>query len=130
MRAFSVPQVEVNNDLILIVPNTLNYDLGEGETNVRAASGGGNSIRSVHTQNAESKIGKVMFSVYLTADMDDRIREWKDSTGANAIKFSERLGDGTVSARSFENMSLINSVNREATADGTVPLEFSGDPAI
>lgn len=127
-NALSVPQVVINNENIRVVPNSLVYDGGEGETNTRAASGGGNNIESVHTVNAEDKLSKVMFDVYLTADIDGKIAEWKERTGANGITLSERFGDGTTVTRAFSRMSLTNKIDRNASADGVVSLEFMGDP--
>jgi hypothetical protein len=128
MRALSTPQVSVNNVNIRIVPNSLRYDGGEGEVNVRAASGGGNNIESVHTSNAETKIGKVMFDVYLDTELDSFIAQWKEDIGVNSISFSERFNDGTAVTRSFDRMSLMNAVERNASADGVTSLEFEGDP--
>lgn len=124
----SVPSVVVNNETISIVPNSFTYDGGEGEINVRASSAGGGTVESVHSVNAEGKIGKCKFDVYLTSDMDSRIREWKSQVGQNNIQFSQRLSSGSSSARSFSRMSLINAVERNASSDGVVSLEFSGDP--
>lgn len=128
MRALSVPQVNINNVNIRIVPNSLRYDGGEGEVNVRAASGGGNEIETVHTSNAETKIGKVIIDVYTTSTIDSQIAEWKADIGLNSISFSERFNDGTAITRSFDRMSLMNAVERQASADGVTSLEFEGDP--
>lgn len=127
-RALSVPQVTINNENFRIVPNSLVYDGGEGEINVRAASGGGNNIESIHTVNAETKISKVMFDVYLTAELDANIARWKEQVGTNSVGFSERLGNGELVPRSFDNMSLTPSIERNASADGVTSLEFMGDP--
>ena len=124
----SVPSVIVNNETISIVPNSFTYNGGEGEINVRAASGGGNTIESVHSVNAENKIGKCMFDVYLTPDMDSRIRTWKNNVGQNVIQFVQRLSGGGSVTRSFSRMSLMNDVERQASSDGVVSLEFAGDP--
>ncbi len=128
MRALSTPQININNVNIRIVPNSLRYDGGEGEVNVRAASGGGNQIESVHTSNAETKIGKVMFDVFLDTELDGFIAQWKENIGINSISFSESFNDGTSVTNSFDRMSLINNVERNASADGVTSLEFSGDP--
>lgn len=124
----SVPSVIVNNETIAIVPNSFSYNGGEGEINVRAASGGGNTIESVHSVNAEGKIGKCKFNVYLTPDMDSRIRTWKSQVGQNNIQFVQRISGGGNVTRSMSRMSLTNDVERNASSDGVVSLEFSGDP--
>lgn len=124
----SVPSVIVNNETIAIVPNSFTYDGGEGEINVRAASGGGNNIESVHSVNAENKIGSCKFDVYLTPDMDSKVRSWKNQVGQNNIQFVQRISGGGNVTRSFSRMSLINPVERNASSDGVVSLEFKGDP--
>lgn len=124
----SVPSVIVNNQTIAIVPNSFSYDGGEGEINVRAASGGGNTIESVHSVNAEGKIGMCKFEVYLTPDVDSLIRTWKNQVGQNNIQFVQRLTGGGNFTRSMSRMSLVNKVERGASSDGVVSLEFSGDP--
>lgn len=124
----SVPSVIVNNQTIAIVPNSFTYNGGEGEINVRAASGGGNTIESVHSVNAEGKTGKCKFDVYLTPDMDSQIRSWKNQVGQNNIQFVQRLSGGGNFTRSMSRMSLINEVERQASSDGVVSLEFAGDP--
>ena len=124
----SVPAVIVNNETISIVPNSLTYDGGEGEINVRSSSGGGNTVESVHSVNAENKIGSVKFDVYLTPDMDSRVRGWKNQVGQNVIQFVQRISGGGSVTRSFQRMSLMNMVERQASSDGVVSLEFAGDP--
>jgi hypothetical protein len=124
----SVPSVIVNNETIAIVPNSFTYDGGEGEINVRAASGGGNTIESVHSVNAEGKIGGCKFDLYLTPDLDSKIRTWKGQVGQNNIQFVQRISGGGNVTRSLSRQSLINMVERNASSDGVVSLEFKGDP--
>lgn len=124
----SVPSVIVNNQTIAIVPNSFSYNGGEGEINVRAASGGGNTIESVHSVNAEGKLGSCKFDVYLTPDVDSLIRTWKSQVGQNSIQFVQRLSGGGNVTRSLSRQSLINPIDRMASSDGVVSLEFKGDP--
>jgi hypothetical protein len=95
---------------------------------VRSASAGGKTVKSVHSENAEDKIGKCSFDMYLTSDLDSKIAELKENIGANSIKAFQRLPDGSSSPVSYDNMSLVNDVDREASADGTTTFEFEGDP--
>ena len=126
--ALSTPTVIVNNISMLIYPNSLVYDGGEGELVVRSGSGGGGMNLSVHTQNAETTIGKCSFDVFLTQDMDAKIALWKEQIGANSIQVVQRSNPGLAVTLSFDNMSLINAVERKAGADLVTSLEFAGDP--
>ena len=129
-RGLSNPQIEVNNENLAIVPNTLSYQAGEGDTNVRAASGGGESTQTVHTVDAESRISMVKFQVYVTSEIDALISEWKAQPGENVVSFSEASSASTTVTRTFNGMSLMNHPERNPTADGTIELEFAGDPMV
>lgn len=122
----STPQVTVNNNTVAIVPNSLTYDGGEGQINVRAASSGGAGVESVHSGDAETRIGKVMFDIYLKDETDGFISTWKSQL--NVISFGQASAGGVSTTRTFRNMSLVNDVERNAAADGVVSLEFEGDP--
>ncbi len=124
--AISVPTVVVNNETIAIVPNSLKYDAGEGEQKVRAASTGGGGSEPVHTADAESKFSKVMFDVYLTTDIDNKISGWKNRIGRNSIEFTQVVGATDFVSRAFDQMSLVPSIERDAGADGVTSLEFNG----
>lgn len=123
----SVPTVIINNETFAIVPNSFMYDGGEGEVNVRAASAGGGNTTSVHSQNAETQIGKCKFDVFLVSGLDAYIALWKDNIGANRVQAVQASPDGQSVTLSFDNMSLVNAVERDASADGVTSLEWEGD---
>ncbi|WP_368566209.1 hypothetical protein [Pseudoxanthomonas sp. UTMC 1351] len=126
--AISAPSVSINNETLGIVPNSFTYDGGEGEISVRSASAGGSSAESVHAINAETMISKVTFELYPTPDLDARVRRWKRQIASNVIQITQVLENGDSIARTFQHMSLMNPIERNASADGTVSLEWSGDP--
>lgn len=126
----SVPAIRVNDELIRIVPNSFVYDGGEPEITVASASSGSGNSESVHSVNAETEYSMCKFSVYLTADLDAKIRDWKSQVGANNIKVDQANANGASFVRSFPGMSLGPKVERPAGADTTVDLEFSGDVMV
>ena len=126
-RKISTPAVRINDELVSIVPNSFVYDGGEGEVTVSASSAGAGNSSSVHAENAETQISMCKFSVFLVDDLDAQIRLWKNNVGINEIKATESGGRLIPVVRIFPNMSLVNQVEREASADGTVELEFQGD---
>lgn len=121
--------VRINDETIPIVPNSLMVNMSRGEVNVRAASSGGRSIQSVHSENVENAIGRVTFDVYVDKEMAQKIDQWKDNTGSNSVKIisSNRNNPFTMSM-SFA--SLINDVELNLTSDGVTSLEFTGDPIV
>jgi hypothetical protein len=124
----SVPAITVNNEPWKIVPNSFKYNDGLGTTTVRSASTGGKSSSSVHSENAEDKVGKCSFDMYLTTDLDSKIATLKENTGANSVQALQSSKSGDAVTLSFDNLSLANDPDREASADGVTSLEFEGDP--
>ncbi len=127
-QAFSNPTVRINGTTFAVVPNTVVSVGGDGETNVRTASAGGNSVTTVHTVNAESKIGKIMFDIYPTAANEQQIRSWKNNVGANTVALVESFGDGSSASESLTTASLTNDPEKNKSADGVISLEWSGNP--
>jgi len=130
IRSISVPSVRVNDELFRIVPNSFVYNGGEGEITVRAASSGSGNVETVHAENAETQMSMCKFSLFLDNDLDSKIREWKREIGTNTIKADQANANGASFVRVFPGMSLINAVERNASSDGVVEVEFSGDPMV
>jgi hypothetical protein len=126
--AIANPTIRVNDETVSVVPNSVTVKLGGGETNVRASSAGGNSIETVHTSNAESKIGAVNFDIFNTPEMVRKVSAWQASTGGNTIQVIGNLPNGTSISLSMQTVSLTNDPDLELSADGVTSLEFMGDP--
>jgi len=127
MQTLSTPAIIINNETYKIVPNSFMYEGGEPEINVRNASAGAGNNSSVHSEDVESAIGGCKFDIYLLTNVDRDIAGWKRRIGDNSIQAIQRNSDGTSVTLSFDNQSLTNKVEREASADGVVSLEWSGD---
>ena len=128
MQGLSVPAIKVNNDVIGLVPNTFKYTSGDGDVSVRSASTGGGNARSIHTQDAETMFSKVMFSVYVTTDMIEKVRDWKADIGGNTVEALQRgTGDNQDFSLAFKNMSVTNDPEINAAADGVIEIEMAGD---
>ena len=122
-KTLSNPTVEVNNQVIGIVPNSVKYKNGKGDKNLRPQSAGGNSIEMIATENAETKKGMVSFELYNTQTNDDLVASWQDAVDGVAI----RLSDGSF-VKPFRRMHVINDPEFALGADGMVPVLFEGDP--
>lgn len=119
------PTVEVNDNPIAIVPNSLSYKKGRGEKSVKAQSAGGNAIETVVTQNAETKVSMVKFKLYPTKENFDLADVWIDNINGNTIRLSE--GELT---ESFRGMVTTTEPERMVGADGELELEFMGQPVL
>lgn len=127
-NALSNPTVEVNDQVISILPNTLTYKRGAGDVNLRTQSAGGDSIEAVITENAETKISTVKFSLTLTDTNLAYVRSWQQNTfdGGNTIRISGRT---MTTPLSFTGMCIIADPEYSVGADSSVEVEFMGDPA-
>ena len=122
MKALSVPGIAVNNVPIGIVPNSYKYKLGKGETKVRAASSGGGAVETVHTEDAEGKIGMMSWEMYVTEETEELVAGWKQNTGLNFVS-AQQPGSAP---RSMGTASMTNDPDFEASADGVVEISFEG----
>lgn len=126
--ALSNPTIEVNDQTIAIVPNSTSYKVGAGDVNVRTQSSGGGSTSTVITEDAETRISMVKFSLYVTDANAALIRGWQENrySGGNTIKLSQRGLDVPLA---FINMHVTTDPEYTVSADGTVEIEFMGDAA-
>ena len=124
-NALSDPTILVNNIPFLVVPNTIVFKDGYGETNVRSATTGGGGSESIHTQNAENRISSVTFEMYITDETRIAIAGWKRTPAANFVSGVDRNNLPFTCA----GASMTNEPEFNASVDGTVSIEFMGDPA-
>lgn len=121
--------VQVNNNTVAIIPNTLEYDEGLGEQEVRAASAGGGQIEQIYSNNIETNFSMVKFSIPSTVENIALAREWKTNRNQNLVQLSGRTPEGNVT-RTFSQASLPNNYTVPLTSDGNIELEFKSNPAI
>ncbi len=119
------PTITLNNIAFNYLPNTSKFTEGKGEQTVRTQVSGGN-IEAIFSDDAETKIGKVMFELANTAKNIELARTWKSLENNNNIIISDESGF----TRTFNNMALVNDYEISLSKDGNLPLEFMGDPAV
>lgn len=122
-RTLANPAVEVNDIVVGIKPNSLTYKKGKGDVNVRAQSAGGNSIAAIFTEDAETKISMVKFTLLTTKDTVELIDGWLDQE--STIDLSD--GDFTVS---FRKVRIKTEPEINTGADGEIEVEFCGQPVL
>lgn len=122
-RTLSNPTIEVNDEIIAIVPNSLSFKEGIGDKNVRSQSAGGNSVDPVITENAETKIGMCKFKLYNTAVSLALATDWTNRFGSS-IRIYEQ--DFNIS---FRDMVVTTEPERLIGADGDLEIEWMGRPS-
>ncbi len=123
--ALANPTIIINNLGVAIVPNSTNYTEGFGEQNQRAQSSGGGNVDVVFSNNVETNLSKVNFSVYPTEENIALLRSFKTNENRNAISITS---DGF--SRTVNSAALINDFEVGLGADTTVDVEFMGKGAV
>jgi len=120
----STPVIVINNIPIGVVPNSVTYKKGFGETTVRAASIGGGAITTVHTENVENKVGMVKFQIHVVDALIQQMTTWKANINANTVSGIDVRGIPF----NLILASMVNDPDIPPTADGVIDVEFQGDP--
>ena len=123
-KTLSNPTIEVNSDVVGIIPNSLVSKNGIGDKDVKAQSAGGNSISAVITENAETKVSMVKFKLYNTLVGLQKVKDWSALFGST-IEISE-----DDFAESFQDMIVCTEPERAVGADGELEVEFKGIPTL
>ncbi len=122
--------VEVNNEALAIIPNTLVYNDGFGEQKVRAMSTGGGGVELVYSNDIESNIGKCNFEIASTPDNAALVRQFKVNLNTNGIRIYGSTSDGKTLTRTFTQAALVNDPEIAIGSETTISLEFMANPAI
>ena len=118
----------VNNDIIAHEANTLSYDDGFGEYNVRNAVVGGGQTEQVFSEDLATKFSMVKFSLPSTEDSAGLVREWKNNLNNNVVELQSSTG-GAQFTRIFTQASIQGNPEITLSTDGTVEIEFRSNPA-
>lgn len=125
MGTLTNPTVEVNDTVIKIVPNSLAFKTGRGDTKLRPQSAGGNSIEVIKTVDAETKKGMVKFSMITEAANITLMKEWQSLNDGVTIRLSE---DDFL--ESFRRMHVMEDPEVTTGADGVTEITFEGQPSV
>jgi hypothetical protein len=117
------PTVEINDIVVMIIPNSLTYKKGKGDKKLRAQSAGGDSIDIIPTEDAETKVSMCKFSMITTKENVEAHETWKDKTGGNTV----RLSDGSFVVP-FRKMYITTEPEVNTGSDGNLEIEFQGQP--
>lgn len=132
MATITLKTVLINNEAIPngYVPNTLKYKAGLGEKQVIVVQNG-NVTKTIPSIDASTK--KSTFSIEVKPTGADTNTEDMVKFIARISKALGTLGISATSAddntkRFFPNCSLTNEPEINDSVDGTISLEFEGDP--
>lgn len=124
-RTLSNPNIQVDNNTVSIVPNSLKYKSGKGDVKLNPQAAGGTSISMVISQDASTMKSAVSFSLYPTQTNIDLLAAWQGAAEGVSISFS----DGTFT-KQFRQMYVIGDPEIELGADKSFTVPFEGMPSI
>jgi len=124
-KVLSTPTIVINNQVIAIIPNSLEYIEGLGEQSFKVQSAGGGALEPVYSDNAETKISTVKFKLYADVENIGYARLWKTNGADNAISFSQDSFSRTIS-----NAAFTGNYTVQTRADGEIDLEFKGSTTV
>jgi len=113
------PQVVVNNEAVKIVPNSFSYTEGFGEQKSEIQSAGGGVVEKVDSQNIETALSSVKFSLFPTIENIELARSLKAKT-SSVISATDGLGF----SRTFACATLNNDFEVNLGSDEQIDLEF------
>lgn len=126
-RALTTPSVVINDRTIAIVPDSVTFKGGFGETTIRPQSAGGGNVEMVKSLNAETLKSMVKFALLPTTENNDLIDDWQNRSKGDGNGIL--LSDGAF-AKSFKNMYVTSDPERNLSSDGTMEVEFEGNPTV
>lgn len=118
--------VVINNVGVNITPNSLSFTDGFGEQNVLVQSAGNGKLSTVFSNDVETNLGMVKFSVRSTVQNIALVRSWKANGNRNAIAIIASVAEGTLT-RNFSGMAVTNDPEIQLSADGVIDVEFKGN---
>lgn len=122
--------IEVNNESIGIVPNTLMFTEGLGEQTVLPVSEGGGRVSQVYANDLETAFARVSFSMRTTVDNVEAVRQWKVNKNRNVVIVAADDGEGNDLIRTFTQASLTSDYEVNIQADGVIEVEFQTNSPI
>jgi hypothetical protein len=121
--------VLVNDEVIMIVANSLKYTEGFGEQTVRAGSVGGGAVEQIYSRDVESSLSKIMFDLHTTPANVKLARTWKANANENVVQIAGKTTEGDVT-RTFTQAAFTGDPEIEISTEGVIGIEFMSNAAI
>lgn len=115
------PLVEINNETIPVVPNSVRYTEGFGEQTMRTQSVGNGNVKNVYAQNVETRMSTFSCTMESTPQNIALIRTWKSNGNGNVIVVTST---GSNFSRTFLEAALTNNYEVGLGSDKNIELEF------
>ena len=119
----SDPEIVANDITVFVVPNSVKYKSGKGESSVKVQSAGNGIVAVVNSTNVETRKSMLSFSVQSTTQAIALKELWQANRGGNVFEL------GSVNL-TMSQATMTNDPEINLSDDGTVELEFEGAPMV
>jgi hypothetical protein len=120
--------LEINNDPVLVVANSVKTKKGRGTVKVENMTRGNGSSEIVTSVDTSTKIGMVKFDIPATIEGFKQLDAWHLNKGKNVCRVTF-VADGKQIVEYYPTMSVTNDPDKETGVDGKVSVEMSGGQA-
>lgn len=124
------PQVQLNDELLAVVANSVSYTTGNGARSIKAAGTGGGKGETTISEDVESKISTAKFAVFTTVDNIDTIEQAIKRLNSNVLVISGTDTFGKSIRKTFTNAIIMNDPEFVLQQDGQIDVELSADPVV
>ena len=121
--------VIVNNEVVGVIPNSIEMDEGRGEQVLRSVSIGEGKTEQVFANNLESNFGACKFSMPSTAENIASALVWKTGRNTNTVQFLGTI-NGEVFSRTYLQCALTSNYKIAVGPEADIEIEFMGLPPI
>ena len=129
MIQLTTATVVVNNEVIGIVPNSVEIDEGLGEQDVKAVSVGGGKVEQLYIEDVETKFGEAKFEMPTTPENIELARAWKVNQNRNVVQIVGSTTEGTVT-RTYTQAALTENYKIPVGPDATMEIRFKANTPI
>jgi len=120
--------LEIAEETVGIIPNSLSYTEGLGEQKLRAVSIGGGATEQVYANDLESNFSVVKFEMPTTIENVKLARKWKSSGNANFISMSGTVG-GADFTKTIASAALTADYEVPIGTEANISIEMMGKTA-
>jgi len=120
----------VNNEVVSVTPNSVEFDEGLGEQKIRAVSVGGGQTEQVYARDVETNFSSVKFSLPTTPDNVKLARSWKTNANQNVVAIAGSTSDGKTMTRTFTQAALVGNYKIPIGSEADIEIEFMANTAI
>lgn len=126
-RELNDVSIIVNNEKIGYVPNSLSMTYGFGESELRTVVVGNGIIDHDFSEDLESRVSMVKFSLRTTSDNINKFKVWKGNRSNNALRLVGASGTGFDAF--VTSAAIMNDPEINFQSDGQIEIEFKGNQA-